>query len=164
MGMIHKEHQWGGGPFLWQAVRSARTKSLQSWLFETPWTVTHQALLSMGFSRQEYWMGLPFPTPGDLPKPGIKPGSLMSPALAGGFFTTSPTWEAQTVRRGLSISWFDGLYENAIIKWWTKFCQRSHLRHHCETWNVTEFRLDLLGNRQLLENIRQERRHSECLL
>ena len=45
------------------------------WLFTTPWTVACQALLSMGFSRQEYWSGLPFPSPGDLPDPGIKPGS-----------------------------------------------------------------------------------------
>ena len=53
-----------------------------------------QAPLSMRFSRQEYWSGLPCPPPGDLPDPGIKPTSLMSPALAGGFFTTSTTWEA----------------------------------------------------------------------
>ena len=61
------------------------------WLFETAWTVAHQAPLSMGFSRQEYWSGLPFPSPGDLPKPGIE---LESPALAGGFFTISTSWEA----------------------------------------------------------------------
>ena len=48
----------------------------------------------MGFSRQEYWSGLPFPPPGELPDPGIELASLMSPALAGGFFTTSTTWEA----------------------------------------------------------------------
>ena len=54
----------------------------------TPWTVTHQALLSMGFSRQKYWSGLPFPPAGDLLDPGIKPMSLVSLALAGGFFTT----------------------------------------------------------------------------
>ena len=47
-------------------------------LFGTPWTVVYQALPSMGFSRQEYWSGLPFPSPGDLPDPGIEPGS---PAL-----------------------------------------------------------------------------------
>ena len=47
-------------------------------LFEIPWTVARQAPLSMGFSRQEYWSGLPFPSPEDLPNPGIKPGS---PAL-----------------------------------------------------------------------------------
>ena len=54
-------------------------------LFATPWTVAYQAPLSMGFSRQECWSGLPFPSLGDLPDPGIKPAS---PALAGGFFTT----------------------------------------------------------------------------
>ena len=52
------------------------------------------APLSMEFSRQEHWDGLPFPPPGDLPNPGIEPGSLVTPALAGGFFTTSATWEA----------------------------------------------------------------------
>ena len=58
-------------------------------LFATLWTVTHQAPLSMGFSKQEYWRELPFPTPGDIPDPGIKHESLASPALAGGFFTTN---------------------------------------------------------------------------
>ena len=50
--------------------------------------------LSMEFSRQEYWSGLPFPPLGDLPDPGMEPVSLLSPALAGRFFTTSATWEA----------------------------------------------------------------------
>ena len=59
-------------------------------LFVIPWTVAHQAPLSMGFSRQEYWHGLSFPPPGDLPDAGIEPASLTSPALAGGFFTTVP--------------------------------------------------------------------------
>ena len=59
-------------------------------LFATPWTVAHHAPLSMGFSRPEYWSGLPLLPPGDLPDPGIKPTSLMSSALAGGFFTTEP--------------------------------------------------------------------------
>ena len=52
-------------------------------LFVTPWTVAHQASLSMGFSRQEYWSGLPFPSPGDLPNQRIKPTSPASPILAG---------------------------------------------------------------------------------
>ena len=56
-------------------------------LFATPWTVAFQAPLSMGFSRQEYWSGLPFPSPEDLPNPEIKPVSLASPALAGRSFT-----------------------------------------------------------------------------
>ena len=63
-------------------------------LLVTPWTVAHQAPLSMGFSRQEYWSGLPCLPPGDLSDPGIELVSLMSPALAGRFFTTSATWEA----------------------------------------------------------------------
>ena len=61
----------------------------------TPWTVAHQTPLSMGFSRQEYWSGLPCPPPGDLPNPGIEPASLASPTLSGRFFTTSTTWKAQ---------------------------------------------------------------------
>ena len=63
-------------------------------LFVTLQTVVHQAPLSMGFSRQEYWSGLPFSPSGDLLDPGIEPVSLMSSALAGGFFITSATWEA----------------------------------------------------------------------
>ena len=62
-------------------------------LFVTLWTVSHQAPLSVGFSRHEYWSGLPHPPPWDLPIPGIEPTSLMSPALAGRFFTTSTAWE-----------------------------------------------------------------------
>ena len=57
--------------------------------FAALWTVTRQALLTMKFSRHEYWSGLPFPSPVDLPNPGIEPTSLMFPALAGGLFTTS---------------------------------------------------------------------------
>ena len=63
-------------------------------LFVTPWTVALQAPLSMEFSRPEYWSGLPFPPLADLPDPGIKPASLTSSTLAGGFFTTSATWQA----------------------------------------------------------------------
>ena len=62
-------------------------------LFVAAWTAACQAPLSMEFPRQEYWSGLPLPSPGDLPNPGIKPTSLASPALAGGFFTTSTTCE-----------------------------------------------------------------------
>ena len=56
-------------------------------LFETPWTLAQQASQTMGFSRQEYWSELTFPTPGNLPNPGIEPTSLVFPALAGRFFT-----------------------------------------------------------------------------
>ena len=86
------------------------------WLFATPWTVARQASLSLGLSRQEYWSGLTFPPSGDLLDPGIELATLSSPALAGGFFTTSATWEAhnkliyhilQIIRyiRMRSVSW-----------------------------------------------------------
>ena len=61
------------------------------WLFVTPWTVVPQAPRSMRFSRQEYWSGLPCPSPGDLRNQGIESASLISPALADRFLTTSPT-------------------------------------------------------------------------
>ena len=62
--------------------------------------VAHQAPLTMGFSRQEYWSGLPYPAPGDLPNPGTEAASLKSSALAGRFFTTSATWEAHKHNKG----------------------------------------------------------------
>ena len=64
------------------------------WLFLTPWTIALQAPLSMGFSKQEHWNGLLFPPPGNLPNSEIKPASIVSPALAGRFFTNCVTWEA----------------------------------------------------------------------
>ena len=83
-------HNPGSSPHLKRCVcMCVRERELLSrvQLFVTPWTVAHQALLSMAFPRQEYWSGLSFPSPGDLPDSGIKPGS---PALAGRFFTTEP--------------------------------------------------------------------------
>ena len=71
------------------------------WLFEILWTIAHQASLSMGFSRQEYWSQLPCPPLGDLPDPGLEPASLTSSASAGGFFTTSTT----SVHLNTSSSW-----------------------------------------------------------
>ena len=104
------------------------------WLFVTLWTVAHQALLSIGFSRQEYWSGLPCTPPGDLPDPVIKPESLTFPALADRFFTTSATWEAHSFIIQLQNIWlknwrseshsvtFDSLYTvhgilQALVKW-----------------------------------------------
>ena len=72
-----------------------------------PWTIAHQDPLSVEFSRQEYWNGLPFPTLGDLPDPGNEPKSLVSPALASSFFTTVPPMQ-----------------EN-----WTLTCKRMKLEH-----------------------------------
>ena len=76
-------------------IQCMRAKLLHLYrLFATPCTVAHQVPLSIGFSRQGYWSGLPCPLPVDLPDVGIEPTSLMSPALAGRFFTTSATWKA----------------------------------------------------------------------
>ena len=79
-------------------------------LFETPWTVAHLAPLPIGFSRQEYWSGLPFPSPRDLQDQGIEPMSLLSPELAGRFFTTSAPWEARR-----DIYW--GLKAHTVHLW-----------------------------------------------
>ena len=74
---------------LLQQPKYVCAKSLQLCLtLLTPWTVAHQAPLSIGSSRQEYWSGLPCPPPGDLPDPGMEPTYLTYPTLAGGFFTT----------------------------------------------------------------------------
>ena len=76
------------GLFLFECVCVVTLSCVQ--LFATPWTVAHQAPLSIEFFRQEYWSGFLFTTSGDLPDPGIKPTSLASLALAGGFFTVLP--------------------------------------------------------------------------
>ena len=81
----------------------------------TPWTVARQAPLSMGFSGQEYQSGLPCPSPGDLPHPGIEPASLMSPALAGGFLTTSTTWEAHYHVKQLEFGSFSIIAASVIL-------------------------------------------------
>ena len=77
------------------------------WLFVTSWIVAHQAPLSMGILKARYWSGLPSPSPGDLPNPGVKPTSLKSPALTGRFFTTSATCEAHKTCMVISKSHCD---------------------------------------------------------
>ena len=77
--------------------------SVVSNCFVTPWTVARQTPLSMEFSQQEYWSGLPFPPAGDLPNPGMEPASPVSPALAGGFFTAEPPGKA--IDAGKATSW-----------------------------------------------------------
>ena len=77
------------------------TQTLRSvQLFVTPWTVAHQASPSMGFSRQEYWSGLPFPSPGDLPHPGIKP---RSPALKADALPSEPPGKSSNAYREFLI-------------------------------------------------------------
>ena len=86
---------WGAKMILWYFYFSFLLLSaflcgtLHVQLAVALWTVAHQASLSVGFFRQEYWSGLLFPTPGDLPNPGIEYSSLTTPTLAGGFFTSS---------------------------------------------------------------------------
>ena len=76
------------------------TQSLSGLDSATLWTVAHQASLSMGFSRQQYWSGLPLPSPGDLSHPGIQP---KSPSLASGFFTPEPPGEPRCATQGASF-------------------------------------------------------------
>ena len=89
-------------------------------LFATLWTVAHQIPLSTGFSRQEYWSGLPCSPPRDLPEPEIEPTSLTSPALAGRFFTTSATWEAHTVTHLLSNCVLGSGYKGRRRRGWQR--------------------------------------------
>ena len=87
-------------------------------LLPPPWTVARQAPLSMGFSRQEYWSALPFPSPADLPDPGIEPER---PALAGGFFTLS--------HQGSPASFSDGFkYPKRAVRQWP-ICAKVFLGH-----------------------------------
>ena len=87
------------------------------WLFAIPWTLACQVPLSMKFSRQEDWSGLPCPPPGHLPDPGIEPTSITSPAVAGGFFTTRATWEAHTYTYIHSL--LDSIPMEVTIEHWT---------------------------------------------
>ena len=109
-GKLSSGHRTGKGQLSFQSKRRAMPKNVQItaqlcsfhtlasssrvlshiWLFATLWTIAHQTPLFVEFSRQEYWSGLPFSSPGDLLDPGIEPVSPASPALAGEFFTTAP--------------------------------------------------------------------------
>ena len=94
----HSSSEWGKGRFNIQYVLTCLR------FFVAPWRVVHQAPLSMEFSRQEYWRGLPFPFPEDLLNLRNEPTSLASPALAGEFFTTRATWNgySQTSIHGIN--------------------------------------------------------------
>ena len=110
------------------------------WLFETLWTVAHQAPLSMGFSRQEYWSGLPWPPPGDLPDPGMEPMSAGISYIAGRFFPLS--------HLGISGEWW--------VRWPYNAWQRQRGRKsviirlisalECQDW---EFYLEILFLRDI---------------
>ena len=88
---------------------------VKAMVFPVVWTIVPQAPLSTGFSKQEYCSGLPFPSPGDLPDPGIEPTYLMYPSLAVMFFTTSATWEAQYmfwIEEWMAIGYINTQYMN----------------------------------------------------
>ena len=101
------------------------------WLFMTPWTVACQVPPSMEFSRQEYWRGLAFLPPGDLCDPGIKTLSLVSPALAGGFFTTVPS--AVLVSHSFGVCYSLPPKFMSSWRWWwaVPFC------HQWKAWHRT---------------------------
>ena len=99
------------------------------------WTVARRLLYPWGFSRQEYWSRLPCPSPGDLPNPGIKPLSLMSPALADRFFTPSATWEAPCIGKQILIHCptreflFNPLFLSSYTIKWDLSTTRVAVRH-----------------------------------
>ena len=102
-----------------------KVKSLSRvWLFETPWTVTHQAPPPMEFSRQEYWSGLPFPSPRDLSDPGIEPAS---PTLWADALTSEPPGNQEMTMKGFL---FIIIFLNFTILYW--FCHTlTWIRHGC---------------------------------
>ena len=95
-------------------------------------TVAHQAPLSMEFSRQEYWSRLPRLPPGDLSDPGIEPKSHMSPASAGGFFTTSTIWEAQYTFININFLPYFTFYETTNLIYYVIINKKVNLEcmHH----------------------------------
>ena len=123
----------------WSEVKWSEVKSLSRVrLFVIPWTVAYKAPLSMEFSRQEYWSGLPFPSPGDLPDPGLEPLSLASPALTGGFFTTNATWEGF---RDM-MKWFE-----IWLKFYTYLYASNHFRARAMisklAWDLKEIHISM---------------------
>ena len=111
-------------------------------LIVTPWTVVHQAPLSMGFPRQEYWSGLPFPSPGDLPDPGIEPAS---PALAGRFSTAEPPgkpsqlcsplifhqydWKVLKLSVSCSLAFFPAVQSQLVSQQFQETSKKRHFIH-----------------------------------
>ena len=85
-------------------------------LVATPWTVAHQAPLSMGFPRQEDWSGLPFPTPGDLLDVGIELTCLASPALVGRFFTTAPPGKLPICEYTMGLHLFQAVSSLSVVE------------------------------------------------
>ena len=129
-------------------------------LFVTLWTVALQAPLSMGFSRQEYWSGLPCRPPGDLPNPGIEPMSLTSSALAGRFFSTSITWEAPSKNAGLfkfpqkpPTLWMEFICLCKIVTWYLQKERKGSLINKFTT-GFKENQIELTKKKKKKKNFR----------
>ena len=113
-------------------------------LFAILWTVAHQAPLSMGFSRQEYWSGLPSPSLGDLPYPGTEPATLMSSLLAGRFFTTRRRRRRKVAQSCPTLcdpmdcsppgSLVHGIFQAWILEWVAISFSRGSSRPRDQTW------------------------------
>ena len=140
---------------------------VQLCLFAFAWTIAGQVPLSMGFPRQEYWSGLSFPSPGDLPCSGIEPVSPASPALAGGFFITEPPGEPMTLCSNcpftcLSLSrrhalWRQGPYTSCILVVCPGYDLKQYLwkKMYLKVYLWSKFRSGLLCwfRKQVADNI-----------
>ena len=131
------------------------------WLFVTLWTVARQAPLSLGFSRQEYWSGLPSPPPGDLMDPGIKPSSFTSPALAGRFFfcffflPLAPVWKWSRSVTSSSLQ-PHGLWPTRLLHPWDFLGKSTGVGCHFLLQGIfltQEWNLGLLHCRQMLYHL-----------
>ena len=111
------------------------------WLFASPWTVAHQAPLSMGFSRQEYWSALPFPSPGDLPDPGIEPAATIAkwiqscPTLCNPIDGSPPGSTAPGILQARALEWVAISFSNAW-EWKVKVKSLSPVRLLATPWTT----------------------------
>ena len=149
MGVYHHvcKHQelasgWEHGNTWGHVYLNGHAKLLQSCLtLTTPWTVSLQAPLSKGFSRQEYWSGLPCPPPGDLLDPGMEPKSLMSPALAGAtylwhFNVSYDIWvNVFVICHRVWSSWWEWFFLWFLIRW-VKWKPLSHVWLFVTLWVI----------------------------
>ena len=117
----------------WQVSEVSESRSAVS-LFVTPWTVAYQAPLFMGFSRQEYWNGWLFPSPGDLPNPGIKP---RSPTLEADSLLAEPPGKLKNTRVG-SLSLLQGNFQTQELNWGIMHCRQMlyQLSYPGSSWQI----------------------------
>ena len=138
--------------FLNLNVRTSVCVLSHVWLFATPWTVTHQAPLSMEFSRQEYWSGLPFHAPGRLPVAGVKPLSLASPASAGGLFTTEPPGEPQLRRGPWTQEPWPPSHTSGLCRWLPACAPQPQAQLHSYPVTLYSYSLTSWGWKKILES------------